>query len=209
MARRINAKLVIELLGRGMSGRGICRTRGIAQQSVKKVREAAERKHVGWEDVRAMSEREVYDLPFPDQAEAEASTAAIDHGYVHSELQRDGVTLLILWEEYRDRAIADGLVPRGYTTFCRGYRGCVASCNVTNHLEHEPGQAMEVDWNGTAMRLVDEFTGEVSKAYLFVATLPYSQYSYVGATLDMRQRHCVLQTLSCVFCHSEVAVVTT
>ena len=37
------------------------------------------------------------------------------------------------------------------------------------------------------MRLVDEFTGEVTKAHLFVATLPYSQYSYVEATLDMRQ----------------------
>ena len=45
MARRINAKLVLELLGRGgMSGREIYRSRRIAQQSVKKVREAAQSK---------------------------------------------------------------------------------------------------------------------------------------------------------------------
>jgi hypothetical protein len=44
MARRINAKLVLELLGKGMTGREIYRTRRIAQQSVKKVREAAEEK---------------------------------------------------------------------------------------------------------------------------------------------------------------------
>lgn len=37
------------------------------------------------------------------------------------------------------------------------------------------------------MKLVSEATGEVSKAYLFVATLPYSQYTYVEATADMRQ----------------------
>ena len=41
MARRINAKLVMELLGMGMSARETSRTRGIASASVKKVREAA------------------------------------------------------------------------------------------------------------------------------------------------------------------------
>ena len=46
---------------------------------------------------------------------------------------------------------------------------------------------MEVDWSGPTMRLTDPFTGEATKAYLFVATLPYSQYSYVEATLDMKQ----------------------
>ena len=65
MARRINAKLVLELLGKGMTGREIYRTRRIAQQSVKKAREAAEEKGVTWEDVNLMGEQEVYDLLFP------------------------------------------------------------------------------------------------------------------------------------------------
>lgn len=187
MPGRINAKLVLELLGRGMTGREIWRTRRMAQQSVKKVREAARSKGVTWEDVGAMSEREVYDLLFPERAEQEAATAQADYGHVHSELQRDGVTLLILWEEYRDRAVARDLVPKSHATFCRGYRAYAASHNVTNHLEHRPGQVMEVDWSGTTMRLVDEFAGEVAKARLFVATLPYSQHGYVEATPDMRQ----------------------
>lgn len=46
---------------------------------------------------------------------------------------------------------------------------------------------MEVDWNGTTMELSCEATGEVATAHLFVACLPYSQYSYVEATLDMKQ----------------------
>ena len=48
MAKKINAKLVLELLGKGMSGREIARTRRIAPQSVKKVREAAEERGVAW-----------------------------------------------------------------------------------------------------------------------------------------------------------------
>ena len=126
MARRINAKLVLELHGKGMTGREIYRTRRIAQQSVKKVREAAEEKGVTWEDVNLMGDQEVYDLLFPERAELEAATAQADYGYVHSELQRDGVTLLILWEEYRDQAMAKDLVPKSHTTFCGGHRGYVA-----------------------------------------------------------------------------------
>lgn len=143
MARRINAKLVLELLGRGMSGREIYRSRRIAQQSAKKVRDAARQKGVSWEDVSTMGEKQVYDLLFPERAEIEDAAAQVDYDYVHHELQRDGVTLLILWEEYRDQAIAEELVPKSYTTFCRGYRRYVTSRNVTNHLEYKPGQVMD------------------------------------------------------------------
>jgi hypothetical protein len=59
MARKINAKLVLELLGRGMSAREIQRTRHIAPQSVAKVRSAAEGKGIRWEDVSRMDEAEV------------------------------------------------------------------------------------------------------------------------------------------------------
>lgn len=187
MAKKINAKLVLELLGKGMSGREISRTRRIAPQSVRKVRDAAEEKGVSWSDVERMDEREVYDLLFPQQAEAESACMRPDYDYVHKELQRDGVTLLILYAELRDQAAEKGLACKSYGTFCRGYKEYVVAKNVTNHLEHKPGQVMEVDWNGTAMELFCEATGEVATAYLFVACLPYSQYSYVEATLDMKQ----------------------
>jgi len=187
MAKKINAKLVLELLGKGMSGREIARTRRIAPQSVKKVREAAEEKGVAWHDVERMGEREVYDLLFPGQAEAESACMQPDYDYVHKELQRDGVTLLILYAELRDQAAEKGLACKSYGTFCRGYKDYVVAKKVTNHLEHKPGQVMEVDWNGTTMELFCDATGEVATAYLFVACLPYSQYSYVEATLDMKQ----------------------
>ena len=37
MAKRINAKLVMELLGKGMSAREIYKTRSISRESTKKV----------------------------------------------------------------------------------------------------------------------------------------------------------------------------
>lgn len=187
MAKKIDAKPVLELLDRGMSGREIRTTRHIAQQSVKKVREAAEEKGVTWADVAHMDGDDVYNLLFPDHAQAEAAVAKIDIDYVHSELQKTGVTLKLLHEEYCDQAKLDGLASKSYTSFCRDYSEYVVARNVTNHLEHKPGQVMEVDWNGATMRLENPATLEQTKAYLFVACLPYSQYSYVEATLNMKQ----------------------
>ena len=187
MARKIPAKLVLELLGKGISAREIQRTRHVAPQSVAKVRDAAEERRVGWEDVAKMDEAQVYELLFPREAEADKAFLAPDYAYVHTELQKTGVTMQLLHEELKDEAAARGLLCKSYTTFCRGYADYVAAKNVTNHLEHKPGQVMEVDWSGAGMRLVDPFTGEATKVHLFVACLPYSQMTYVEGTLDMRQ----------------------
>ena len=42
-------------------------------------------------------------------------------------------------------------------------------------------------WAGTTVPIVNELTGKVTKGYLFVATLPYSQYTYVELTSDMKE----------------------
>lgn len=49
------------------------------------------------------------------------------------------------------------------------------------------------------MRLVGPVTGEIAKAYLFVAVLPYSQYTYVEASSDMHARgHLALMPCACL-----------
>lgn len=44
---------------------------------------------------------------------------------------------------------------------------------------------MEVDWAGTTLSLVNDFDWSKSQVYVFVATLPCSQYSYVEAFGNM------------------------
>ena len=46
---------------------------------------------------------------------------------------------------------------------------------------------MQVDWAGDTAAVVDMDTGEIIPAYVFVATLPYSGYSYVEAFFSMNQ----------------------
>ncbi|WP_379969134.1 hypothetical protein [Ectobacillus sp. sgz5001026] len=44
---------------------------------------------------------------------------------------------------------------------------------------------MEVDWAGSTAFIIDRDTGEKIKAYVFVANLPCSQFSYAEASLSM------------------------
>ncbi|MBR1830768.1 MAG: IS21 family transposase [Atopobiaceae bacterium] len=187
MAKHSNAKLIIELSGKNMSRREIARTRHISAHTIKEVLDRASEKGVGWDDVSLMGDDEIAAMLFPEDKEAEGAVARPDYGYVHDELRKVGVTLKLLWEEYRDECAGKEKIAVSYVTFTRGYADYAISKNVTNHLKHKPGQAMEVDWSGSTMRLVDPVTGEVSKVRLFVAVLPYSQYTYVEATLDMKQ----------------------
>ena len=110
----------------------------------------------------------------------------VDYDYVHSELKKTGVNLKLLWNEYRNHCISKNTVPSRYTKFCKGYFEYVQLSNVTNHLTHKPGSTIEVDWSGLTMSILNA-DGERIKVYLFVATLPYSQYSFVNPRLDMKQ----------------------
>ena len=55
------------------------------------------------------------------------------------------------------------------------------------HIVRKPGELMEVDWAGQTAGIIDTDTGEIIDAYIFVAALPYSGYSYVEAFMEQKQ----------------------
>ncbi len=88
-------------------------------------------------------------------------------------MKKVGVTLKILHEEYKDRCQENGQILMGKTKFNECYADYTAANYLTNHLDHKPGDKAEVGWSGSTMHYVD------ITVYLFVGTLPYSQYTYV------------------------------
>ena len=110
-----------------------------------------------------------------------------DYVYVHKELQRSGVTLNLLWLEYCDPWRAAGKIPYQSTQFNKYYADCLAKANATMHLNHKPGEIMQVDWAGDTAAVIATDTGEMIPAYVFVATLPCSGYSYMEAFFSMNQ----------------------
>ena len=173
--------------GEGHDREGIRPARHVSQRSIKLAGEAADKAGLTWGDVADMPGREACGLLFPAQGEAQDAYAEPDWEWARPGPRRDGVTPGLLWEEHRDEAARDGLVPRSHDTFCRGHEAFVAARGAANHLEHKPGQVTGVDRGGTPMWLTDEDTGESTRCHLFVATLPYSQHGYVEATSGMGQ----------------------
>lgn len=151
MAKGIRARLVLELLAKGMTGRETRPARHISQRGTGLAGEASERAGVTLGDVAGMPDREACDLLFPAQKEAREAYAEPGWEWVRPEPQGDGVTPGPLWEEHRDGAIRDGLAPEGHDTLRGGHRSYAGARGVTNHPGHKPGQVMEVDRDGTPM----------------------------------------------------------
>jgi transposase len=110
------------------------------------------------------------------------SNAEPDVNWIHLEMKKKHVTLMLLWEEYKTTH-PDGLM---YTQFCERYRVFKKQNQLSMHKEHKAGEEMEVDWAGTTMSYIDRITGEVENMYLFIAVLPASRYPFVYAYSNMK-----------------------
>jgi transposase len=108
-----------------------------------------------------------------------------DCSYLHSELRKTGVTLQLLWEEYR-KEHAGGL---GYTQFCERYRAYVRKLSVSMRQTHKAGEKGYVDYSGKKPHLVDKDTGEVRPVELFVLVLGASNYIYAEAQESQALTH--------------------
>ena len=76
----------------------------MSRHSIRAVLDAAERLGLGWDDVAELSEVEVYSTLFPGCGVHESVFAQPDWGRVHTELERVGVTLKRLHQDYVDAA---------------------------------------------------------------------------------------------------------
>ncbi|MFD2115831.1 hypothetical protein ACFSTH_11875 [Paenibacillus yanchengensis] len=189
MAKKIKVKLVLELRAAQLSQREICRSRKMSQHSVGDVCRRASELGITYDDVKDKSDEEVYRMFYPDKYVSEMLYNLPDYSYIHTELKKTGVNLKLLWHEYKDLCHTSNTLSMGYTKFCEGYSEHVTANSLTNHLRHKPGIICEVDWSGSTMAIVDRATGEMINVNLFVATLPYNQYSYVEPCLDMKQKY--------------------
>ena len=75
-----------------------------------------------------------------------------------------------------------------YSQFCYHIQQDEQKRRATMHINRKPGEQVEVDWAGDTATIIDPDTGEIIKAYIFVGVMTYSQYAYVEAFLDTKQK---------------------
>lgn len=97
---------------------------------------------------------------------------------VHQELRRKGVTLELLWQEYKAEQ-TDGFQ---YSAFCEHYRRWRQRLTLSMRQTHTPGERLFIDYAGQTVGVVDGSTGEIREAQIFVAVLGASNYTFLEAT---------------------------
>ena len=97
---------------------------------------------------------------------------------LHQELKKPGVTLTLLWQEYR------AAHPHGYaySQFCERYRQWARRLKPSMRQVHRAGEKLFVDFSGKRPHLVDPTTGEEVAVELFVGVLGASDLIYAEAT---------------------------
>jgi transposase len=149
---------------------------------------AANAAGIGFEEVADLAADEVRHLLLPEPVKADSDRVAPDFAYVHRELARPGVTLLLLWNEYVAACRAGAGVPYRYSFFNEQYRRWVTSSGASMRVPRSPGESIEVDWAGDPMSFADAVIGVPVDAWLFVAAFSFSAYAYVEAFTDMTLR---------------------
>lgn len=96
---------------------------------------------------------------------------------IHKELKRKGVTLQLLWIEYKQQ-YPDGYQ---YSRFCELYQRWAETLDLSLRQEYRAGEKLFVDFAGKGIEVINPLTGEIKEAEIFVAVLGASNYTYAEA----------------------------
>lgn len=179
---------VLRLTAGGRSTRQIATALGIASGSVVGYLQRARSVELTWERAVGMSDAAVEAMLFRPAAlgrNEPVARAPIPFSHVHQELRRAGVTIQLLWEEYRADAAtaAEPKTPYKYSQFCELYRAWRRRLSPTMRQMHRAGEKAFIDYSGKKPRITDPATGESRDVELFVMVLGASNYAFAEATL--------------------------
>jgi len=191
-AEKLSMKKVKEILRlhyeQGFSYREISHSVGTGLGSVSHYLKRAKEAQIGWPLPEGLSDEALHAKLFSKKAsniEQSNSKELLDYKKINDELKRKGVTLLLLWYEYR------ATNPEGYSysRYCYLYQQYYSRLNPVMRLTHHAGDKLFVDYSGLTISWIERDTGLVQQAEIFVAVLGASNYTYVEA--------CDSQNLKC------------
>ena len=163
----------------GLGRRAISRCMGTSRTTIGGYLDRAEEAGLGWPLPESLTDHELEQKLFPSVLSGSSVDRQLpDWSKIQEELQRKGVTLMLLWEEYRD------IDPQAYSysRFCQLYRRWVGQRKLSMRQTHKAGEKLFVDYAGHTLPIVNPRTGEIRESQIFLATLGASSYTFAEAT---------------------------
>jgi transposase len=163
----------------GLSFTQIATSCGIGRTTVSDYLKRFEVSSLGWPLSPDVDDTQLEHLLFPSsQLHQTPERSNIDWHYIHSELRRKSVTLMLLWQEYKEQ-YPDGYQ---YSQFCHLYRTWTGRIDPVMRQIHRAGEKMFVDYAGQTVSVHDPASKTSREAQIFIAALGASNYSYAEAT---------------------------
>jgi len=172
-------KEVLRLRAQGLSDREVARSVKVARTTVRRIRRRAEAAGLGWPLPDELTESALEALLYPPHPPPGIHPRQLPNWkYIHAELRRKGVTLQLLWLEYKEAH------PSGYqySRFCALFHQWKDALDPVLRQEHKAGERIFVDYAGQTVGVVDSETGEVREAQIFVGVLGASNFTFAEAT---------------------------
>ena len=175
----------------GISERNIALSCNVSRNTVSKVVRKADEMNFTWQLSENLTDETIKGMLFPKENLA-TNKRLPDYSYIRKELLRNGVTKKLLWIEYCENCRMNSEEPLMYSQFCYHIQQDEQKRRATMHIPRKPGEQIEVDWAGDPAHIIDPDTGELTEAHLFVGVMTYSQYSYVEAFINQKQKAWIL-----------------
>jgi transposase len=162
-----------------ISNRQIAKSCKIARSTVAEYLFRFQQAALSWPLPQNLDDNQLEQLLYPQLPALPAHERPVpDWSYIHQQLRQKSVTLMLLWQEYKERH------PHGYqySQFCHRYRQWAAKIDPVMRQEHRAGEKMFVDYAGQTVPVYDLHTNQMREAQIFVAVLGASNYTYAEAT---------------------------
>ena len=180
---------IIRLKSLGISQDGIAGSCQVSKKTVNRVLKRAEELHIAWPLQENETDVVLEAKLFPSSKQKQLTDRRMpDFDYIQQELLRNGVNKKLLWTEYLEECRLSGEKPLMYSQFCYHIQQDEQKRHASMHIGRKPGEQIEVDWAGDPAHIIDPDTGEIIPVWLFVGVMTYSQYPYVEAFINEKQK---------------------
>jgi transposase len=158
-----------------LSKEQVAKSCNIARSTIRDYLQRVERAGLSWPLAPDLDDGRLEALlfaPVPEEPPRKRGMPTME--YIRKELTRKGVTLRLLWLEYRE-ANPDGYQ---YSQFCERYHQWSDKLDVSLRQTHRAGEKLFVDYAGQTIPVTDPVSGQTREARLFVAALSASSYTF-------------------------------
>lgn len=171
----------------GLNQSQIARSLSIGRSTVWDYLKKFEESELSWNEASGLSEEELDKRLFTRPGPPSVRVLP-DFHYIHKELRRSGVTLQLLWEEYKSEN-NDGY---GYSRFCVLYKEWRKKLKIYMRQVHVGGEKVFVDYSGKRPCIYDRKTGEKKEVELFVMAWGASHYLYAEAQQSQKSKDWIM-----------------